>query len=94
MEERHFRNATDWTKDAKIHFARPRLWRIWSEFLGGWEPRHAIYEARGHEQAGIWIPGHELSGVDIVKGIRRYNMLDDTNGIERCDIIRPEQRRW
>jgi hypothetical protein len=94
VEEHHLRNATHWAKDAKIQFARPSLWLVWSEFLCRWKLRYASSEARGYEQARVRIQGLELSGVDIVKGFQQYNVFDDTDGIDLSDITRPDQRRW
>jgi len=93
VEEHHLGEASYRTEHGEIKLTRPNLRRAWAELLCGWKLRHALEEARGHEKAGGWIADHELRGVDVVKRVRRDDLPNDTDGIDRGGGTRLDQRR-
>src|SRR5262245_2201433 len=93
VEEHHLGDATYRTEHGEIKLTGPTLRWARAELLCGWEVRHALEEARGHEKAGGWIVDHELRGVDVMKRVRRNYLPDDTDGIDRGGGTRLDQRR-
>ncbi len=91
VEEDDLGETTHRTENSEIQLSGPGLWPAPPEILCGWELWRTFGKARGCEQGRVRIPSHELGRVDVVKGVGRHDVPDDTDGIDRSGGLRSDE---